>query len=254
VNDDDVKRRKTFFPPNPPFTLRKDNHPSNFNGTDPHFVCPRLENHVSFRPVLVHLMTYCNNLHERTSPIEIFSSDHHLTRLDRPDAASDPYAPCKLGPPPRIDVHNPMLPKSSVAYAFIPNSLPRSRSQLLKKSILRSSFVHCPHPTRSGTVCIPSTPIPQPNGKNCFSAALHSSSLRSVYIITTQFFVLLRSPFFFFSESQKRTLNHSCPPPSHVGFVACVRADGVMVRVQTVWIDRLLSFSSRTILFAYYWQ
>ena len=44
----------------------------------------------------------------------------------------------------------------------IPTSLPRSQSQFLQKNILRSSFVHYPGPTRSGTLCITSTSIPNP--------------------------------------------------------------------------------------------
>lgn len=73
-----------------------------------------------------------------------------------------------------------------------------------------------------------------------FSAAFHSSSLRLVYIITTQFFALRSSPFLGISKTDPY---HSCPP--HVG-LCFMRAceDGVLVWVQTVWINRLLTFLS----------
>jgi hypothetical protein len=85
-----------------------------------------------------------------------FSSDNPPTRLDRPDAASEPYAPCEFGL--TLDrFHNLHAIQIISQYAFFhPASLDLSLSSQ-KKYLLRSSFVHCPDPTRSGTLCITST-------------------------------------------------------------------------------------------------
>lgn len=196
-------------------------------------------------------MTYCNNLHERTSPIEIFFLRTQPYLTDRPDAAPEPYATCKFGPP-RIVFASYAPQINPVTYAFSQQP-PLDLSLVSKKNILRSSFVRYPvQLIRGNTFALPAPPPPLPPQPPStewkefnFSAALHSSSLRLVYIITTQFFVL-RSSFCFFSESQKRTLIHSCPPsPCRTVFHSCVRACGWrygLVWVQTVWINRLLTF------------
>jgi hypothetical protein len=127
-----------------------------------------------FSPGLVHLMTHCNKLHERTSPIEILFFGHTL--LDWTDRTL-PRNPMPL-------VNSVLL--GSISHLHAPNHLSPMHSYQLpsisvsvrQKSILRSSFVHYPGPTRSGTLCITSTSIPHPthrppNGKDlllgCFA-------------------------------------------------------------------------------------
>jgi hypothetical protein len=83
-----------------------------------------------------------------------------------------------------------------------------------------------------------------------FSAALQSSSLRSVYIITTQFFVLRSSFCLFFLGISKTDPYHSYPPPMSdcVSFMcACVRLAAVWFRFgfrQSGSIDCSLFFPS----------
>jgi len=168
-------------------------------------------------------MTYCNNLHERTSPIEIFFFGHTLSRPRPTGRCPDLYA---------------MLPKS-----ISPMHSNQLRSILVSTPEKKVSFGLLSFTTRSNSfgesLCITCT-SPPPIGKNsflgCFALFQSSFSIHYHYSILS-FFVLL-----LFSESQKRTLNHSCPP-YHVGLCfmrAC--ADGVLVWVQTVWINRLLTF------------
>ena len=230
-NDDEVKCREIFFPsracvvPSCPYSLlltqsnsppltfeRQDDNSSNFTWNGPHFVCSRLDNLVSFRPGLVHIMTYCNNPHERTNPIEIFFFGHIQSRPDRPDAARIPM-PCS---------------PNHLTYAF-----QQLRSILVSTSEKKVSFGLLSFTTRSSSfgdsLCITSTPPPAPIPPTTtnpstrmerihFSAALHSSSPRSVYIITTQF-VLRSSPFLGIAKADP---NHSCPPPCRTMFHACV--------------------------------
>jgi hypothetical protein len=151
-------------------------------------------------------MTYCNNLHERTSPIEIFFFGHTLSRLDRPDAAriSMPCSPNHL-------------------HLCIPTSSARSLSRLLKKKSLSVFFRSLPGPAHSGnhTLLYCPPPIHPPNGKNsflgCFALFQSSFSIHYHYSILS-FFVLL-----LFSESQKRTPITPAPPlPCRTMFHACV--------------------------------
>jgi hypothetical protein len=112
--------------------------------------------------------------------------------------------PCKFGLPTRSIFTN--------LHALQIVCLPRSQSQS-QKNILRSSFVRYPtNPFGDPLHYLSPHPPTQPHRMEriCFSAALQSSSLRLVYIITTQFFVL-RSAFSL--ESQKDPY-HSCPPMS----------------------------------------
>jgi hypothetical protein len=149
-----------------------------------------------------------------------------------------------------------MLPKSSVTYASLPSiSVSASR----QKNLFRSSFVHCPGPPCSGTLCITSTPPPHhtpnplhpPNGKNSFSRLLFSV-FQSSFSIHYHYSILHSS--FFFSRNTKADPNHSCPPPPcrYVG-MCCVRM-AFWFGFRQSGITRLLSSSFRTITFAHHWQ
>ena len=190
-----------------------------------------------------------------------FSSDtSYLT--DRPDAAPEPYATCKFGPP-RI-VFASYAPQIN-CHLCISQQPPLDLSLVSKKRYPSVFFRSLPGPTHSGKhFCFtkhlrasrnpPPTPPPIHRMERIhFSAALHSSSLRSVLhyhysILRSSFFVLL------FSESQKRTLITPVLPPSpcRTVFHSCVRACGWrygLVWVQTVWINRLLTFFLSPVLY-----
>jgi len=124
-NDDEVKPPRYILP----FALRKTTrHLFEFHleWTQLCLLPPRQSRF--FSPGLVHIMTYCNNLHERTSPIEIFFFGHTLSRPRPTGRCPDLYA---------------MLPKS-----ISPMHSNQLRSILVstpeKKSLFRSSFVHYP--------------------------------------------------------------------------------------------------------------
>ena len=138
-----------------------------------------------------------------------------------------------------------------ICHLCISNSLP-SILVVSKKNILRSSFVR--HPVqliRGNTFALPAPPLPPipnpnpPNGKNsflgCFALFQSSFSIHYHYsILRSSFFVL---PFLGISKTDPY---HSCPPPVGLVFLSCVRACGWrygLVWVQTVWINRLLTFS-----------
>jgi len=161
---------------------------------------------------------------------------------------------------------HPMLPQI-ICHLCISKQPPLDLSLVSKKSYPSVFFRSPPGPTHSGKqhFCFTSTSAPPPQfppihrmERIHFSAALHSSSLITLSLLNSSFFVLRSA---FFSESQKRTLITPTlpPPPCRTVFHSCVRACGWrygLVWVQTVWINRLLTFSSftRTILFAYYWR
>jgi hypothetical protein len=169
--------------------------------------------------------------------------------------------PTRLGPTGRLPrkfpyaptVNSVFPPTGSFFTTCFPNRMPPLDLSLnsQKKSILRSSFVHYPPPQLlpSGTLCVTSHPTPNPTEwkGSVFSAALQSSSLRLVYIITTQF---LRSSFFillFFLT--KGPLSLLLLPP-HVGL--CVVAWRARMAFM-VWFgfrqSESLDCSSRTIPF-----
>lgn len=112
-----------------PLPLRKDNNSSNFTGTEPHFVCSKSR---FFSPGPSPVNDPCANprTKERTRSKIFFFGQPPQPRLDRPDAASEPYAPCKFGL--TLDrFHNPYAPQIISQYAFFhPASLDLSlRSQ-----------------------------------------------------------------------------------------------------------------------------
>jgi hypothetical protein len=134
-----------------------------------------------------------------------------------------------------------MLPKSSLRYAFS-NQLPLDPVSTALKNISFGllSFI-VPAQLVRGHLALLVPPPPHPIHKlptewkelvlGCFSIFQSSFSLHYHYSI-------LRSSFFCFLDISKTDPYHSCPPPCRFE----LRADGVMVWVQTVWIDRLLSF------------
>jgi hypothetical protein len=157
-----------------------------------------------FSPGLVHIMTYCNNLHERTNPIEIFfssdtpypdSTDRTLHRIPMP--CSPNHLTYAFQPAP-LDLSLGSFKKKSPSVFF--RSPPRSSS-------FGESLCFYQHPSPS--------PIHPPNGKNSISRLLCALSVFVQYtlsLLNTSFFVLRSA---FFSESQKWTL--ITPAPPHVG-------------------------------------
>jgi hypothetical protein len=151
----------------------------------------------------------------KNEPDRKFFFGHTLLDLDRPDAASNSYATCKFGPP-RINFAPPCPPNhlSPMHSNQLPSILVSAPSKKYPSVFFRSPS----GPTRSGTLCtrLASPPPTHRMERIRFSAAyLHSSSLRSVYIITTQFFVLRSS--FYFSRNLKNGPLSLLPPPLHVG-------------------------------------
>ncbi len=118
-------------------------------------------------------------------------------------------------------------------YAMLPKSSSPMHSNQLRsifvstpeKKSLSVFFRSPPGPTHSGNLFALPAPPPAPQSihrmeRIRFSAALHSSSLRSVYIITTQFF---RSSFFCFSRNLKNGPLITPAPPTMSDYVSCVR-------------------------------
>lgn len=224
-----MKRQKIFFPSLPPYPSKDKSTTLRIS----HGMDPTLFAHASTITFLFARSSPPNDLLQqparKNEPDRNFFFGHTL--LDSTDRTLPriPMLPVNSVLPGSFS--HPMLPKSSVTYAFQPASLDLSLSSLKKISFGLLSFT-----TRSNSFgehfCVTSTspsPTHPPNGKNHFSAALHSSSLRSVYIITTQFFVL-RSSFCFFLGISKTDPYHSCPPPPcRTVFHSCVRAVGVLV-------------------------
>lgn len=137
---------------------------------------------------------------------------------------------------------HPMLPKSIVTYAF-PNSLP----SILVSSQKKISFGLLSFATRSNSFgetlllyqhlrASPNSPPIHRMERIHFSAALHSSSLRSVLhyhysILRSSFFVLL---FLGISKTDPYPLLPSLPPCRTV-FHSCVRACGWLYGL--VWVS-----------------
>lgn len=128
-----------------------------------------------------------------------FSSDNPPTRLDRPDAASEPYAPCKFGL--TLDrFHNLHAIQIISQYAFFhPASLDLSLRSKKNISFGLLSFTAPTQLVRGHFALLAPPPLfPQPthppNGKNpllgCFTNFQSSFSLHYHYSI------LLRSSFF----------------------------------------------------------
>jgi hypothetical protein len=122
---------------------------------------------------------------------------------------------------------HPMLPQSSVTYAFSKQP-PLDLSLVSKKRYPSVFFRSPPGPTLRGTTfAVPAPPRLPPNSpihrmeRIHFSAALHSSSLITLSLLNSSFFVLRSA---FFSESQKRTLYHSLPFPPMSDCVSLMRA------------------------------
>jgi hypothetical protein len=147
--------------------------------------------------------------------------------------------PCTFGPPPdRLDIPPPPCPLLSLTLC-IPTSPARSSSRLLKKkNLLRSSFVHHPGPTHSGTLCIisHSPPYHHPNGKNSFLGLLLHSLLVFVQYTLSLLNFFLRSSFFVLRSAHSRNhpkngpilLPPASPPLSHVG---CRMSDCVFTMI-----------------------
>jgi hypothetical protein len=162
----------------------------------------------------------------------LFPSDQpsYSTGPDRTLASEIPLCSnCKFGLPPNGIVFHNMLPNRMP---------PRSQSQLPKEKSPSVFFRSLPPPLQlllSGTLCVTSHPTPQPHEWKgfVFSAALQSSSLRLVYIITTQF---LRSSFCFFFLTKGPLSLLFLPPPCRFMCCCVACADGVygLVWVQTV--------------------
>jgi hypothetical protein len=204
-----VKALKDILPFPPPITLRKDDDPSNFNWNGPPIVLPTprqitfpfARSSPSNRPIATTIRN------ERTSPIEISFFFSHLTRLDRPDAASNSICNLVHSVLPRIDLtsHPPHAPSYHSPYAFQPAPLDlRLGSSKKRISFGLLSFTTLVQHIR-GLFALLATPLPTTTRMErirfsaCFCTL--SSSLRSVYIITTQFSFVLRSSFCSFSES-----------------------------------------------------
>jgi hypothetical protein len=144
-----------------------------------------------------------------------------------------------------------MPPKSPVTYAFQPAPLDPSLGSIKKISFGLLSFT-----VRSNsfgdTLHSPRLPTPPPTEWKEFVSRLLIYTLLvfvqyTLSLLNFSFFVL-RSTFLGISKTDPY---HSCPLPSMSDCDSCVRADGVLVWVQTVWINRLLRFSSPVL---YYWQ
>lgn len=146
---------------------------------------------------------------------------------------------------------HPMLPKSILSPMHFPNSLP----SILVSSQKKISFGLLSFATRSSSfgetlllyqhLRLPCPPNPHPpNGKNsflgCFALFQSSFSIHYHYsILRSSFFVLL---FLGISKTDPYPL---LPSPCRTVFHSCVRACGWrygLVWVQTVWINRLLTF------------
>jgi len=156
-----------------------------------------------------------------------FLRTNTLLRLDRPDAASEPYAPCKLGLTlDRLDKPS-MLPKSIPPMHF-PSSLP-SISVLAPKKKSPSVFFRSTTPAQlvREPPCITSTPTPPPpNGKNSLLGLLCALPVFVQYTLS-----LLNSSFFVLHSAFSRNISKTdpnnsllpLPPPCRFVSRACVR-------------------------------
>jgi len=144
VNDDDVKRRNTFFPFAPPPCSSKRRDCSTFAGMDPPIclLTPRIA--FLFRPVLVHLMALCKIITRHFTKERArskFFSRKRITLLDWTDRTllrNHLYA--KFGFLNRID-----FPCSPIC--IFPTSLPRSQSRISpQKKKSPSVFFRSPTP------------------------------------------------------------------------------------------------------------
>ena len=196
-----------------------------------------------------------------------FSSDtSYLT--DRPDAAPEPYATCKFGPP-RI-VFASYAPQIN-CHLCISQQPPLDLSLVSKKRYPSVFFRSLPGPTHSGKhFCStkhlrasrnpPPQPPHPPNGKNSFLGcfALFQSSFSITLSLLNSSFFVLRSAFLGISKTDPY---HSCPPSLPMS--DCVSLMRACVRL-ALWFGmgsdsldqptaHFFSFT-RTILFAYYWR
>jgi hypothetical protein len=148
---------------------------------------------------------------------------------------------------------HPMLPQSSVTYAFSKQP-PLDLSLVSKKRYPSVFFRSPPGPTLRGTTfAVPAPPRLPPIPPSTEWKEFISRLLCTLPVLLHYHYSILRSSFFvlLFSRNLKNgPFITPCPSlPCRTVFHSCVRACGWrygLVWVQTVWINRLLTFSSFT--------